>query len=122
MFWKNAHETHLFHLQEPRKDGVPLRRQARCASSKRVPRAARRIRRATAGIRAGAPPERQLARRDINKVLANIGTQGYHLQMPPARTYIEHLPRNCAHERSHVKECPGRHDRGQRSCRRIGLF
>ena len=54
---------------------------------------ARRIRRAAAGIRAGAHPERQLAREDINKVLANIEAQGYHLQMPPAEDeYIEHLP------------------------------
>ena len=38
-------------------------------------------------------PERQLAREDINKVLANIEAQGYHLQMPPAEDeYIEHLP------------------------------
>ncbi|CAM5487257.1 YcgL domain-containing protein [Stutzerimonas degradans] len=38
-------------------------------------------------------PERQLAREDIGKVLANLETQGYHLQMPPAEDdYIEHLP------------------------------
>ncbi len=38
-------------------------------------------------------PERQLAREDITKVLANIKEQGYHLQMPPAEDdYIEHLP------------------------------
>ncbi|MCF6753172.1 YcgL domain-containing protein [Pseudomonas stutzeri] len=38
-------------------------------------------------------PERQLAREDIAKVLANLETQGYHLQMPPAEDdYIEHLP------------------------------
>lgn len=38
-------------------------------------------------------PERQLAREDIGKVLANIEKQGYHLQMPPAEDdYIEHLP------------------------------
>jgi uncharacterized protein YcgL (UPF0745 family) len=38
-------------------------------------------------------PERQLAREDINLVLANLEKQGYHLQMPPAEDeYIEHLP------------------------------
>ena len=38
-------------------------------------------------------PERALAREDITKVLANLGTQGYHLQMPPPEEeYIEHLP------------------------------
>ena len=38
-------------------------------------------------------PERKLAREDIDKVLANIENQGYHLQMPPAEDdYIEHLP------------------------------
>lgn len=38
-------------------------------------------------------PERQLAREDIAKVLANLEQQGYHLQMSPAEDdYIEHLP------------------------------
>ena len=38
-------------------------------------------------------PERALAREDIHKVLANLESQGYHLQMPPAEDeYIEHLP------------------------------
>ncbi len=38
-------------------------------------------------------PERKLAREDIDKVLANIEQQGFHLQMPPAEEeYIEHLP------------------------------
>ena len=38
-------------------------------------------------------PERTLAREDIAKVLENLDTQGYHLQMPPAEEeYIEHLP------------------------------
>lgn len=38
-------------------------------------------------------PERQLAREDIHKVLENLDTQGYHLQMPPAEEeYIQHLP------------------------------
>ncbi|MES2819693.1 MAG: YcgL domain-containing protein [Pseudomonadota bacterium] len=38
-------------------------------------------------------PERALAREDIHQVLANLETQGYHLQMPPAEDeYIEHLP------------------------------
>lgn len=38
-------------------------------------------------------PERTLAREDINKVLENLDTQGYHLQMPPPEDdYIEHLP------------------------------
>ena len=38
-------------------------------------------------------PERQLAREDITKVLANLESQGYHLQMPPPEDeYIEHLP------------------------------
>lgn len=38
-------------------------------------------------------PERKLAREDIHKVLENIETQGFHLQMPPPDDdYIEHLP------------------------------
>ncbi|MCF3191764.1 MULTISPECIES: YcgL domain-containing protein [Pseudomonas] len=38
-------------------------------------------------------PERKLSREDIAKVLENLETQGYHLQMPPAEDeYIEHLP------------------------------
>jgi uncharacterized protein YcgL (UPF0745 family) len=38
-------------------------------------------------------PERALAREDIHKVLENLSTQGYHLQMPPPEDeYIEHLP------------------------------
>ncbi|PVZ13911.1 MULTISPECIES: YcgL domain-containing protein [unclassified Pseudomonas] len=38
-------------------------------------------------------PERTLAREDITKVLENLDTQGYHLQMPPPEEeYIEHLP------------------------------
>lgn len=38
-------------------------------------------------------PERKLAREDITTVLANLETQGYHLQMPPPDDdYIEHLP------------------------------
>ncbi|MBD8493682.1 YcgL domain-containing protein [Pseudomonas syringae] len=38
-------------------------------------------------------PERTLAREDIAKVLENLETQGYHLQMPPPEEeYIEHLP------------------------------
>ncbi|WP_028694631.1 YcgL domain-containing protein [Pseudomonas cremoricolorata] len=38
-------------------------------------------------------PERTLAREDIAKVLENLDSQGYHLQMPPAEEeYIEHLP------------------------------
>ena len=38
-------------------------------------------------------PERKLAREDIQKVLENIETQGFHLQMPPPDDdYIEHLP------------------------------
>lgn len=38
-------------------------------------------------------PERALAREDINKVLENLDTQGYHLQLPPPEEeYIEHLP------------------------------
>ena len=28
-------------------------------------------------------PERQLAREDVNKVIANLEGQGFHLQMPP---------------------------------------
>ena len=28
-------------------------------------------------------PERQLAREDVNKVMANLDEQGFHLQMPP---------------------------------------
>ena len=28
-------------------------------------------------------PERQLAREDVNTVMANLGEQGFHLQMPP---------------------------------------
>ncbi|MEB0043058.1 MULTISPECIES: YcgL domain-containing protein [unclassified Pseudomonas] len=38
-------------------------------------------------------PERKLSREDIDQVLKNLDTQGYHLQMPPAEDeYIEHLP------------------------------
>lgn len=38
-------------------------------------------------------PERKLAREDVEKVLANIEQQGFHLQMPPPQEeYIEHLP------------------------------
>ncbi|KTC62450.1 MULTISPECIES: YcgL domain-containing protein [Pseudomonas syringae group] len=38
-------------------------------------------------------PERALSREDINVVLDNLDSQGYHLQMPPAEDdYIEHLP------------------------------
>ncbi|MDF2489593.1 MAG: hypothetical protein K0S77_2215 [Pseudomonas sp.] len=38
-------------------------------------------------------PERKLAREDIAKVLENLDSQGYHLQMPPPDDeYIEHLP------------------------------
>ncbi|QKZ06490.1 MULTISPECIES: YcgL domain-containing protein [Pseudomonas] len=38
-------------------------------------------------------PERTLAREDITQVLANLDSQGYHLQMPPPEEeYIEHLP------------------------------
>jgi uncharacterized protein YcgL (UPF0745 family) len=39
-------------------------------------------------------PERELAQEDIHKVLENLETQGYHLQMPPPEEddYIEHLP------------------------------
>ncbi|MBL4834834.1 MAG: YcgL domain-containing protein [Pseudomonas sp.] len=37
--------------------------------------------------------ERTLAREDIHKVLANLGSQGYHLQMPPKEEdYLVHLP------------------------------
>ncbi|RRV68837.1 hypothetical protein EGI99_11385 [Stutzerimonas stutzeri] len=79
--------------KSPRKDGMYLYVDKRDAL-KRVPE----------GLLAafGAPqlafelvltPERQLAREDINKVLANVEAQGYHLQMPPAEDeYIEHLP------------------------------
>lgn len=38
-------------------------------------------------------PQRELASEDIHKVLENLETQGYHLQMPPPDDdYIEHLP------------------------------
>jgi uncharacterized protein YcgL (UPF0745 family) len=40
-------------------------------------------------------PQRQLAREDIHKVLENLQTQGYHLQMPPVDDeddYIQHWP------------------------------
>ena len=79
--------------KSPRKDGMYLYVDKRDAL-KRVPE----------GLLAafGAPqlafelvltPERQLAREDINKVLANIEAQGYHLQMPPPEEdYIQHLP------------------------------
>ncbi|MBK3866868.1 hypothetical protein GFL09_04045 [Pseudomonas stutzeri] len=79
--------------KSPRKDGMYLYVEKRDAL-KRVPE----------GLLAafGPPqlafemvltPERQLAREDISKVLANIEKQGYHLQMPPAEDdYIEHLP------------------------------
>ncbi|MEH6670411.1 YcgL domain-containing protein [Halopseudomonas sp.] len=37
--------------------------------------------------------ERTLAREDIHKVLANLQSQGYHLQMPPREEdYLIHLP------------------------------
>lgn len=37
--------------------------------------------------------ERTLAREDIHKVLANLDSQGYHLQMPPKEEdYLIHLP------------------------------
>ena len=37
--------------------------------------------------------ERTLAREDIHKVLANLCSQGYHLQMPPKEEdYLVHLP------------------------------
>jgi len=37
--------------------------------------------------------ERTLAREDIHKVLANLQSQGYHLQMPPTEEdYLIHLP------------------------------
>ena len=28
-------------------------------------------------------PERQLAREDVNQIMANLDDQGFHLQMPP---------------------------------------
>ncbi|WOF80038.1 MULTISPECIES: YcgL domain-containing protein [Stutzerimonas stutzeri subgroup] len=79
--------------KSPRKDGMYLYVEKRDAL-KRVPEGL---------IAAFGPPqlafemvltpERQLAREDITKVLANLQTQGYHLQMPPAEDdYIEHLP------------------------------
>lgn len=38
-------------------------------------------------------PDKPLAREDIHKVLENLETQGYHLQMPPPEEdYIQHLP------------------------------
>ncbi|VXB68234.1 YcgL domain-containing protein Pmen_1774 [Pseudomonas sp. 8AS] len=38
-------------------------------------------------------PDKSLAREDIHKVLENLETQGYHLQMPPPEEdYIQHLP------------------------------
>lgn len=37
--------------------------------------------------------ERKLAREDIHKVLENLQTQGFHLQMPPQQEdWIVHLP------------------------------
>lgn len=37
--------------------------------------------------------QRTLAREDIHVVLANLESQGYHLQMPPeAEDYLIHLP------------------------------
>lgn len=37
--------------------------------------------------------QRTLAREDIHKVLANLESQGYHLQMPPREDeYLIHLP------------------------------
>ncbi len=96
MFWKTLMKLICSIYKSPRKDGMYLYVDKRDAL-KRVPE----------GLLAafGAPqlafelvltPERQLAREDINKVLANIEAQGYHLQMPPAEDeYIEHCPRNC---------------------------
>lgn len=36
-------------------------------------------------------PERKLARQDVSTVIANLKSQGYHVQMPPTR---EELLRN----------------------------
>lgn len=37
--------------------------------------------------------QRKLAREDVLKVMDNLKTQGYHLQMPPeAEDYLVHLP------------------------------
>ena len=38
-------------------------------------------------------PERQLASEDIHKVLENLDSQGFHLQLPPQEEeYIQHWP------------------------------
>ncbi len=38
-------------------------------------------------------PERKLAQEDVLKVLENLQTQGFHVQMPPQQDdYIQHLP------------------------------
>lgn len=38
-------------------------------------------------------PERKLAKEDIEQVLENLATQGFHLQLPPVEDdYIQHLP------------------------------
>lgn len=38
-------------------------------------------------------PQRTLARENIDTVLRNLESQGYHLQMPPpADDYVQHLP------------------------------
>ncbi len=38
-------------------------------------------------------PERKLAKEDIEQVLENLSTQGFHLQLPPVEDdYIQHLP------------------------------
>ncbi|MCK9465046.1 MAG: YcgL domain-containing protein [Thiopseudomonas sp.] len=38
-------------------------------------------------------PERKLAKEDIEQVLENLTTQGFHLQLPPVEDdYIQHLP------------------------------
>lgn len=43
-------------------------------------------------------PGRRLAREDIDKVLENLDTQGFHLQMPPPEDeYIQHLPDELLH-------------------------
>ena len=37
--------------------------------------------------------ERKLAKEDIEQVLENLTTQGFHLQLPPVEDdYIQHLP------------------------------
>jgi uncharacterized protein YcgL (UPF0745 family) len=38
-------------------------------------------------------PDRKLAREDVNKVIHNLETQGFHVQMPPTNDLLLHRER-----------------------------